>query len=208
MINLSADFNDIPAIESCLTKYQSDETVVDNAAFAVQILIDPKAPGHNAAELLSWLNEHKSQWRDKNYTDYWGSKLMELLNLYSKDGNPQLRGALAQTWESFLQSPDSRRAVPFILRFITQADPNKEADRSSLSALLWGLQLYAGPLNIPHKQSSDWSLAEIKKGQKDAIAWWGANKEKAPVYWLLDSLAKKGYDTGNPKDAKSTAKAL
>jgi hypothetical protein len=193
-----------------LKKHLDNRQIAEAAGSAAVVLVDAGAPLYaDSHEVLKWLNENETLWKGRNYTDYSADRLQKLLAKYRRDGNiGDIREAISQAWFHFIESNDARRAAPLIMRFVTQANLKSEYERAILSESLWGLQLYAGPLDFANTKAPVGTVEEMQKAQQNAIAWWQENKEKAPVYWLLNSLANRKYDTGNPQNVKATAKAL
>jgi hypothetical protein len=210
-----ADYSDLSRMLDCAERYVGSDRVVGSPAGALSWLwedlpveVRPHIfPGYGPRDhekalkqMRQWLNSPDMPIRKKTHLEFAADLVAEALIAYRKDAK-----LVEFVWYRFvklLRFSDCERIAPLMVAWIAayemrQGDP-------IFPSLVQGLQLYAGPFDVP----DEGDLNQQKKAQKEIVSWWATNKGKKPAQWMLDRLARRGYATGKPEDVKATAEAL
>ena len=151
----------------------------------------------------------------KTYVAYW-AQLVEAENrrwatIENSDKAPPFGpGGLIRAWYSLLAADRHPAAV---IRTVLTLLPESGAafarhprlGRYIEADVLWRLQWQTGPilpfpLDISGDHADD-NMAALRR-------WWQNHAGKPPVTWMLESLAKAGFSTGSPGNARLTFQAL
>lgn len=212
-----ADFADIAALRRCVERHRGDDKVVKSACETLSGLLDSdfrvtgvgNPYGVDRLEYLEWfarmcrwLDAHEPRWKGKTYAEYWGQQLAIVLKAQERSKTYQASEAASFCIHTLVVSTDAQRAAPLFVQCISERNPQEKDE--VLVGLISALQLYIGPVDVPSEDNT----FEQKKARQRILTWWERNKNKKPVNWMLDSLAARGYSTGNPADAKTTASGL
>jgi hypothetical protein len=201
----AADLKDIPALVACAQQHPDDRRLVAGIEITISDLLGPDSLP--SSDLGEWLTSNASRLKRKKYAKIWEKRVAGALwatRWESKAGEARESVcAFYQYFGALIRSNDAAQTVPALTRLIAKVDPAKDHP-AILPDMLKALQTYAGPVDVPKVDD----VAGQRKAQEAVAAWWNANKSKKPVYWLLDSLARRGKQTGNPADVRGTASAL
>ena len=174
-------------------------------------ILTPNAQTHAAClewfkRASVWLDSHESRWRGVSDTEYWAPMLRGAIKKFYEQGESQVNEGEWFALVAFCRTDDAESAAPLLAQLIAEHHAWHDGRARVVLPLIEALELYAGPLRAERDRNPD--LAEVKKDQHDALDWWQKNKNKRPVYWVLDALARRGYATSNPADVQTTANAL
>ena len=174
-------------------------------------ILTPNAQTHAAClewfkRASVWLDSHESRWRGVSDTEYWAPMLRGAIKKFYEQGESQVNEGEWFALVAFCRTDDAESAAPLLAQLIAEHHAWHDGRARVVLPLIEALKLYAGPLRAERDRNPD--LAEVKKDQHDALDWWQKNKNKRPVYWVLDALARRGYATSNPADVQTTANAL
>ena len=149
------------------------------------------------------LNSDKKLQASKTYVEYMASCIDMAWQIVNGDDTGDHEEFLFEMLSAFTQSTDAERVrsrdgavdirLPPMERQVGVA-PHPDRNASVVRR----------PLDVPKKDD----IAQQKKSQAEIVAWWQRNKNKRPVSWMLDNLAKRGYATRNPEDTEATGRAL
>lgn len=210
----SGDFGNIEPLLACAERYADNDRVVEGAITAVEELVatgshGPYEPGKSAnldavRRVRAWLKEARGRGiLAESYEEFWGAYLKGGLKELLKKQDWELEQGVCDALRMLSYSRDSGKAASLLFGCVGDLEEGHYKTWVT-PALFRSLQFHVGPLDHP----PEGDITQNKRTAQKALEWWGQNKGKRPVDWMLGRLALRGYATATPDNAKTTADAL